>query len=178
MKLTTASIKRRLTMGKSPGHRKMPDHKVEEQRLKKRVQVEVGGRVIADSEHVILVREDDYPDRYYFPRADISMNLMERTDSTSTCPFKGEANYYSLNVGDKQLDDAAWTYEDPYEEHAALKGRIAFYDDKREIDVRPGEEDSVLARQLLLMPLHAPPCRAPGSCPPPPGSRSKRDSSR
>lgn len=126
-------------MGKSPGHRKMPDHKVEEQRLQKRMQVEVDGRVIADSSDVILVREDRHPDRYYFPRSDISMDLMERTSSTSKCPFKGEANYYSLNIGDHHLDDAAWTYEDPYEEHAALKDRVAFYDDKiREIEVRPG----------------------------------------
>jgi len=125
-------------MGKSPGHRKMPDHKVEEQRLRERMQVEVDGRVIADSSDVILVREDENPDRYYFPRSDISMDLMERSTSTSKCPFKGEAHYYSLNVGDSQLDDAAWTYEDPYEEHSALKDRVAFYDDKmREIEVRP-----------------------------------------
>ena len=126
-------------MGKSPGHRKMPDHKVEEQRLQKRMQVEVDGRIIADSSDVILVREDRHPDRYYFPRSHISMDLMDRSSSTSKCPFKGEANYYSVNVGDHQIDDAAWTYEDPYEEHAALKERVAFYDDKiREIEVRPG----------------------------------------
>jgi uncharacterized protein (DUF427 family) len=86
-------------MGKSPGHRKMPDHKVEEQRLRERMQVELEGRVIADSEDVILVREDENPDRYYFPRSDISMDLMERSTSTSKCPFKGEAHYYSLNAG-------------------------------------------------------------------------------
>lgn len=125
-------------MEKSPGHRKYPDHKVEEQRLRDRMQVEVDGRVIADSRDVILVKEDEYPDRYYFPRTDISMDLMERSTSTTECPFKGEAHYYSVNVGDSHLDDAAWTYEDPYEEHRALKDRVAFYDDKiRELEVRP-----------------------------------------
>lgn len=125
-------------MSKSPGHRKWPDHKVEEQRLEERMQVEVQGRVIADSSDVILVREDENPDRYYFPRSDISMDLMERSASTTKCPFKGEANYYSVSVGDTQLDDAAWTYEDPYEEHTALKDRVAFYDERRELEVRPG----------------------------------------
>jgi uncharacterized protein (DUF427 family) len=130
-------------MGKSPAHRKWPDHKVEEQRLRERMQVEVGGRIIADSKDVIRVQEDRYPDRYYFPRSDINMDLMERSSSTSNCPFKGEANYYSLNVGDRHLDDVAWTYEDPYEEHTALKGRLAFYDDEiGEITVRLERQES------------------------------------
>lgn len=117
-------------MGKAPGYRKSPNHKIAEQRLQDSIQVAVDGQVIANSSDVILLREDGHPDRYYFPRADINMSFMERSDSTSTCPFKGEANYYTLNVGDRQLDDAAWSYEDPYEEHAALKDRVAFYDDK------------------------------------------------
>lgn len=126
-------------MGKSsPGHRKWPDHKVEEQQLRERMRVEAAGRVVAESTDVIRVKEDEHPDRYYFPRADINMSLLERTDTTSECPFKGSAHYYRLNIADKHLDDAAWTYEDPYEEHAALKDRVAFYDDKvREIDIKP-----------------------------------------
>jgi uncharacterized protein (DUF427 family) len=125
-------------MSKSPGHRKWPDHKVEEQRLRERMQVEVAGRVIAESNDVIRVKEDEQPDRYYFPRSDINMETMERTESTTECPFKGTAHYYRVKAGDKKLDDAAWTYEDPFEEHRDLKDRVAFYDDKiREIDVRP-----------------------------------------
>ncbi|HET6630492.1 MAG TPA: DUF427 domain-containing protein [Woeseiaceae bacterium] len=125
-------------MGKSPGHRKWPDHKVDEQRLGERMRVEAAGRTVAESADVIRVREDGQPDRYYFPREDINMSLLERTDSSSECPFKGTAHYYSVDVADRHLDDAAWTYEEPYEEHAALQGRVAFYDDKvREIDVKP-----------------------------------------
>lgn len=125
-------------MGKSPGHRKWPDHKVEEQRLKERMRVEVAGRTIAESTDVIRVKEDEHPDRYYFPRSDIDMALLKRTDSTSECPFKGKAHYYSVDIADKHLEDAAWTYEETYEEHAALTDRIAFYDDKvREIDIKP-----------------------------------------
>jgi uncharacterized protein (DUF427 family) len=61
-----------------------------------------------------------------------------RSGSANECPFKGHASYYSLNLGERQLDDDVWTYEDPYEELLALKDRVAFHDDKfPEIHLRP-----------------------------------------
>jgi uncharacterized protein (DUF427 family) len=125
-------------MSKSPGHRKWPDHRVEEQPLGERVQVEVFGEIVADSSDVVKVEEDKSPPRYYFPRSDVKMNALQRSDTTTECPFKGIAHYYHLRVGDHELQDAVWTYEDPYEEHPALKDRVAFYHDKiPEIEIRP-----------------------------------------
>jgi len=117
-------------MAKSPGHRKWPDHKVQEIPLAQRVKVEVGGEVVAQSDNVIKVAEDHSPVRYYFPRADVAMSKLARTETTSQCPFKGTAHYFSIHAGDKTIEDGVWTYEDPYEEHQALKDRLAFYDDK------------------------------------------------
>jgi uncharacterized protein (DUF427 family) len=117
-------------MSKSPGHQKWPDHKVKERQLAKRVKVEANGEVVADSADVIKVEEDESPDRYYFPRADVRMDKLERSETTTKCPFKGTANYFSLNASGKKLSDAVWTYEDPFEEHQQLKDRIAFYDDQ------------------------------------------------
>jgi uncharacterized protein (DUF427 family) len=115
---------------KSPGHQKHPDHRVDEKRLDRHVTIEVGGHVIADSRDVIEVDEDGNPPRYYFPRSDVHMDQLARTRTTSQCPFKGTAHYYSLRVDGRTLPDVVWTYEEPYEEHAALKDRIAFWDEK------------------------------------------------
>lgn len=117
-------------MNKSPGHRKWPEHQVREEQLQQSVAVEVEGVVIAESSSVIKVDEDKSPVRYYFPRSDVRMDKLERSDSTTECPFKGTANYFNLNLGERRVKDAAWTYEDPYDEHRDLKNKLAFYDDR------------------------------------------------
>jgi len=117
-------------MSKSPGHRKWPDHRVDERPLEQRVKVQVSGEIVADSAEVIIVEEDEHPDRYYFPRDDIRMSVLEPTETTSECPFKGTAHYFSVSAGGRILEDAAWTYEDPYEEHLELKDRVAFFEDR------------------------------------------------
>jgi uncharacterized protein (DUF427 family) len=126
-------------MSKAPGYQQHPDHKVRETRLSNPVRVEIGGEVVAESQDVVRVDEDGYPPRYYFPRGDVKMDRLARSDTTSVCPFKGMAHYYAVRVGDRLLKDAVWTYEAPYDEHPGLKERLAFWEGRfPEIAIRQG----------------------------------------
>ncbi len=125
-------------MSHSPGHQRWPDHQVKESHVDHPMTVEVDGEVVATSRDVIRVDEDEHPPRFYFPRADVKAALLTPSNTNSDCPFKGHATYFSLTVDDKELHDAVWTYEQPYDEHAALKGRLCFWDDKNpEIAIFP-----------------------------------------
>lgn len=117
-------------MSQSPGHQKWPDHKVQEAPMEQIVTVEIGGQVVGQSHDVIKVAEDGYPDRYYFPRSDIRMAFLERSSTTTQCPFKGTAHYFHASLDGRRFEDAVWSYEDPYDEHRALKDRLAFSDDR------------------------------------------------
>src|SRR4051812_30383942 len=115
---------------KSPGHQQHPDHRVLEKPVSQRLRAQMGAQVLAESTAAIEVDEDGNPRRFYFPRADVRMAALVPSETRSHCPFKGDARYYSLKLGDRVLADVAWSYETPYDEHAALAGRIAFWTEK------------------------------------------------
>jgi uncharacterized protein (DUF427 family) len=94
------------------------------------MQVRVNDEVIARSSDVIRVDEDEQPARYYFPRADVSMARLSPSQTTTECPFKGTAHYFSLSAGGQNYPDAVWSYEQPFDEHAALRDRLAFYSER------------------------------------------------
>jgi uncharacterized protein (DUF427 family) len=124
-------------MSKSPGHREMPEHRVREEPVEQTMEVQIGGELVARSSRVIRVDEDDSPVRYYFPRADVVQAPLLRSGTSTKCPFKGSAQYFDLNLSQKRLQNAAWSYEDPYDEHRDLKDRFALHDDRfAEIHVR------------------------------------------
>ena len=115
---------------KSPGHQQHPGHKVLEKPVRGKMRAQLGADVLAESSNVIEVDEDQNPPRYYFPRADVRMDKLKPSETRTCCPFKGEASYFSMELGDGPLPDAAWTLETPYDEHADLTSRIAFYSEK------------------------------------------------
>jgi uncharacterized protein (DUF427 family) len=125
-------------MSKSPGHREHPEHHVRERSLSEPIRVAVDGDVIAESNDVVKVEEDGHPPRYYFPRQDVKMERLAPSATTTKCPFKGQAHYFDVSSKGRKLKDAVWTYEEPYDEHATLKDRVAFWDDKLpEIKISP-----------------------------------------
>lgn len=112
-----------------------PDHPITVKPVEQRVTASVGGRRIADSTATFALSEAGYPVVYYFPRSDVDMTSLERTDHESYCPYKGDAAYYSIRTDAGVLDNAVWTYEKPHEAVAQIADHVAFYTDRVEVTV-------------------------------------------
>ena len=89
--------------------------------------VRAGGAVLGESSNALELSEGEMPPVIYFPREDIAMAFLDRTDHSTHCPKKGDASYYSIVTKSTTLENAAWSYEDPNEAVAAIKGYLAFY---------------------------------------------------
>ena len=109
------------------------DHPITIDPIHERVRVAWRGRTIGDSKHALELKEANYPPVVYMPRADMEMGALERTTRVTTCPYKGEANYYSIADGKDRDDNAVWTYEQPKTGVAEIASHLAFYPDKVEI---------------------------------------------
>ncbi len=114
-----------------------PDYRVDLEPDATRVRVLVGGEVVADSARTLRVVETKHAPVTYFPREDVRMELLERTEHTTFCPFKGEASYFSIGAGGEHLENAVWTYEDPFEQVTGLRDYVSFYTDR--VDQRTGD---------------------------------------
>lgn len=115
------------TAGPSPGFAKRPDYEITFEPSPKRVRLYVEDATLVDSRRARLLRETGHMPVYYFPREDVRMDLLEHTDFSTRCPFKGEASYWSINTGSRTLENAVWSYEQPYDEMAEIRGFLAFY---------------------------------------------------
>ena len=104
-----------------------PDHPISIEPAKRRVVVSAAGRVIADSRDALRLTEANYPAVYYVPRKDADMSLLQRTEHSTYCPYKGDCSYYSIPVSGEKSANAVWSYEDPYPAVVAIKGHLAFY---------------------------------------------------
>lgn len=114
-----------------------PDHPITVEPAKARVVVKVAGKVIADTDKALVLRESSYPAVYYIPRHDVEMTLLERTDHMTYCPYKGDCAYYSIPLGGERTVNAVWTYESPYAAVKEIAQHLAFYPDRVDsIDVQ------------------------------------------
>jgi uncharacterized protein (DUF427 family) len=100
-----------------------------------RVVVRVNGEVVADTNEALQLQESTYPAVQYIPFKDVVQDGLARTDTSTYCPYKGEAGYYSVTTGEGTVEDVIWFYEEPYAAVGAIKGHAAFYPDKAEITV-------------------------------------------
>ncbi|HEY3073804.1 MAG TPA: DUF427 domain-containing protein, partial [Burkholderiales bacterium] len=96
----------------------------------RRVRVEFNGTWVADSQRALILHETRLAPAYYFPREDVQVALLEKTEQVTHCPFKGNASYWTLRAGGAAAENAAWSYEEPYEDAAPIRRYISFYPER------------------------------------------------
>jgi uncharacterized protein (DUF427 family) len=92
--------------------------------------VVLGGVTIADTEHPRILIETGLPTRYYIPEQDVHMELLKPTETTSRCPYKGQASYWSAQVGEKAFKDIVWSYQKPLPESTPIAGFLCFFNER------------------------------------------------
>ena len=115
-----------------------PDHPITIERHPARIIVSIAGRTVADTREALTLHESAYPAVQYIPRKDVDMALLDRTDHTTYCPYKGDCSYYSIPLGGERSVNAVWSYEAPYAAVTPIKDYLAFY---------PNRVDAIEERQ-------------------------------
>jgi uncharacterized protein (DUF427 family) len=116
-------------------HARDPHHRVDILRSSRHVEVVVNGVTVADSRRPTLLFETGLPTRYYLPLTDVRTELLRLSPTSSGCPYKGTASYWSLEVDGERLDDVVWTYPSPLPESTRIAGLACFYNERVEIIV-------------------------------------------
>src|SRR6266581_302296 len=107
--------------------KRQPGYEIRFEKNPRRVRVEFNRTSVADSTRVLVLHETRLPPMYYFPREDVRLELLARTEHRTHCPFKGDASYWTLRVDDAVAENAAWSYEEPYDDAAPIRQYLAFY---------------------------------------------------
>ena len=113
-----------------------PDHPITIKPNPGRVIVSVGGRQVADSRQALTLEEAGYAPVQYIPLGDVDQALLIPSDHGSYCPFKGDASYYSVPAAGERGVNVVWEYREPYAAVAQIRGHVAFYADRADIDER------------------------------------------
>lgn len=114
----------------------------------------VGDLVVAKSARCLVVAESDHPDQLYFPAADVRWEHLQKTDHHTICPFKGVASHWSvIDSNGVDHEDAAWVYEDPFDEVLALRNHVAFYADRVSVTVTEEWSDDLRDHITKRFPL-------------------------
>lgn len=116
-------------------HPRSPFTRVDALASSRHVVVSIDGEVVADSTKPTVLYETGAPARYYLPMTDVRMDLLVASDRRSSCPYKGDARFWSARIGDRVVDDIAWSYTLPRHESLAIAGLVCFYDELVDTDI-------------------------------------------
>ncbi|MGZ4201880.1 MAG: DUF427 domain-containing protein [Thermoleophilaceae bacterium] len=116
-------------------HARDPYHRVDILESSRHVKVSLGGETLAETTRALALFETGLPTRWYFPAEDVRSDLLEPSDRRTGCAYKGYASYWSVRVGDELEEDVVWTYRDPTRDAARIKDRLAFFNERVELEV-------------------------------------------
>ena len=116
-------------------HARDPYTRVDAIPSSRHIEVKINGVTVADSTKPTLLFETGLPTRYYLPLTAVRMDLLRDSDTTTQCPYKGEASYYSVELNGDLVEDIVWYYKYPVEESSRIAGMVSFYNEKLDIYV-------------------------------------------
>ncbi|HEV3103255.1 MAG TPA: DUF427 domain-containing protein [Candidatus Dormibacteraeota bacterium] len=116
-------------------HPRDPYTRVDTVHSSRNVRVVVDGETVAETNRPVLLFETGLPTRYYIPKLDVRTDLLEPTETVTHCPYKGDANYWNLRVGDKTYEDFVWVYRRPIPEIPKIENLLCFYNEKVDLYV-------------------------------------------
>jgi uncharacterized protein (DUF427 family) len=116
-------------------HARDPYHRVDVLDTSRHVRVSVNGEVLADTTRARVIFETGLPPRWYIPAEDVRVDALVDSDTRTGCAYKGFASYKHVVIGDAREDDLIWYYEDPRREVAPIKGYLAFFNERADIEI-------------------------------------------
>ncbi len=122
-------------MALSPAYEKHPEHTLAIDDHRVGVRVSIGEIVVAETTRGLSLREGRSPPVVYVPREDVFMDRLRGSDHSTHCPFKGDASYFDFTGAPSPIEQVAWSYEDPFDQVAAIRDHLAFYADRVRIEM-------------------------------------------
>ncbi|MDJ0767921.1 MAG: DUF427 domain-containing protein [Ilumatobacter sp.] len=116
-------------------HPRSPEVRVDTLASSRHVRVSIDGTVVAETRRPTVLYETGLPPRYYIPKSDVRMELLSPTDTSTACPYKGWANYWTVTVGGNEHVDVAWGYRTPLPESEPIAGLVCFYDERVDVEL-------------------------------------------
>jgi len=110
-------------------------HQIDVRATSRKVRVELDGSMVAETDRPLILSETGLPARYYLPREDVKVDLIGPTGTRTRCPYKGEAEHWSVSIDGETYEDVAWSYPDPIPDVEPIRGLVAFYDERVDVSI-------------------------------------------
>jgi uncharacterized protein (DUF427 family) len=117
------------------GHPRDPYARIDVYPTSRRVRISLDGEVLADSVRAKALFESNLPTRWYLPRDDVRLDLLEPSTKQTRCAYKGLASYWHVRIGDALYEDLAWTYPEPQHDAEPVRDLIAFFDERVDVEI-------------------------------------------